>query len=187
MKFAAVLALLAITGLAFLLMWLLWRTRDRWPPVPQWDWPTILKISAFAASVAGAGILTALYWVSHEQRHALLIDLISQLAGGKAQGEQALADIARTLANAWGRDTTIVLVGMLITLTALGWLMTPRRFEVEGPGGFKAKLDGGTPDPSPQVVAAKAAASGAQAVADAVADAKPSAPPPAPEPETPKP
>lgn len=166
MTLPAILALTGVAAATLVLAWLLVRSRDKWPALPAWDWAIIIKGGAFLACVGGAGVLTLLYWQGHIERHAMLVGLVDRIA--EATADEPLAGLAKSLADGWNRDMTVILGGILVTLFGVSFLMTPRRAEVEA-GWFKAKFDGG--DAPAEALGARKVAAAAEAKAEQIADA----------------
>lgn len=161
MNLPVVLVQLAVFVLAFATTLLLWRTRNSWPPIPGWTWIIIFKLLALAATIVGAGILTALFWYRGNLRAARLDRVIDYLANGK--GGDAMGEIAKTLVAGMNLDSHLLVGGILVIVLSLGWVLTPRKFEFQGPGGFRGAFSGGEEEAHQQGMVEGAAAATAAA------------------------
>ena len=165
MNLPMLLSLLGLAAATGIIAWLLFRSRDKWPTLPAWEWPDIRKGIALLATIVGAGVLTAIAWWLLDDlvimAKGLILDLMRHPAASPPPKEVGAALNTIISAIAWGLK--MLLAGVVIVLLSLGLAITPRSFEFQGPGGFGGKFGGGDE--------ATARAAGAKEVA-AVADAK---------------
>lgn len=141
MNLATTLAIMVTAAFIAVVAGLLWRSRNGWPPVPQWTWLIIFKLLALAGTIFGAGVLTLLFWHRSDNRADRMDRVIDYLAAGK--GGQAMGDIGKLLARGMNLDSHLLVAGVLVIVLSLGWVLTPRKFEFQGPGGFRGAFSGG--------------------------------------------
>lgn len=179
MSFPIILTLL-IAAVAAVVIWLLIRSRNAWPALPEWSWPVILKLIALAATIAGAAVLTSMAWRLLDElvmmAKGLIGDLLrhtSQVPPPKEVGT-ALEVIIGAIA--WGLK--LLLAGVVVVLLSLGMVITPRRFDFRGPGGIGGGFGGGDGETPAPVIAAREVAHAAEAKADQIAAAPAAKPKP---------
>lgn len=140
------LVLAGVAALHLVTAWLLFRSRDKWPALPDWTWKEIRQLVALIATVAGAAVLTALAWWLLDLTNDLLVKIVVEMADGRAS---TMLPIALALASGLVWGLKLLLAGVLLVILSLGLVIGPRVFGFKGPGGTEAHLGGGEPEREP--------------------------------------
>lgn len=156
-----ILALAGVTAATSIIAWLLFRSRDKWPTIPAWEWADIRKAVALVATIAGAAVLTAIVWWLLDDlvlmAKGLIADLLRHTSANPPPAE--VGDALDTIISAIAWALKLLIAGVLVVLLSLGFAITPRNFEFHGPAGLGGKFGGGDE--------AAAKVQGAKEVADA--------------------
>lgn len=144
MSWAAILALVAVAGAFAVVAWLLYRSLPAWPALPPWTWTDIKQLIALVGTVAGAAILTDLFWWHSDRRLDQLDRILGLLAAGK--GGDPLASIGQTLAEGATWDGKLLAAGVLCVILSLGFVIGRRKYRLKTPGGGEAELSAGDDD-----------------------------------------
>jgi hypothetical protein len=166
----AILALLAVAIAAGVVAWLLIRSRNVWPALPEWTWNDIRKNVALVGTIIGAAILTTMAWGLLNDLVAMARGLIGDLLRSPAnapppkQVGDALEVVISSIA--WGLK--LLLAGVVVVLLSLGFVITPRRSDFHGPGGIGGGFGGGDGEVPAPVVAAREVAKAADDKAEQI-------------------
>jgi hypothetical protein len=167
----AILALLGVAVAAGVVAWLLIRSRNGWPALPEWTWNDIRKNVALVSTILGAAVLTVMAWGLLDDlvmmAKGLIGDLLRHTGPQPPPGEVGTALEVIIGAVAWGLK--LLLAGVIVVLLSLGFVITPRRFDFHGPGGIGGGFGGGDGEVPPPVKAAREVAEAADKKADEIA------------------
>ncbi len=182
MSLPAILALLGLAIVAGVVAWLLIRSRNGWPVLPEWTWNDIRKNVALVATIIGAAILTTMAWGLLDELVEMARGLIGDLLRhpGNAPPPQQVGTALDVIIGAIAWGLKLLLAGVVVVLLSLGFVITPRRFDFHGPGGIGGGFGGGDGEVPAPVAAAREVAAAADKKADQIeakAGASPAAPP----------
>lgn len=173
MSLPAIMALLGVALAGGIVAWLLIRSRNGWPALPEWTWNDIRKNVALVATIIGAAVLTTMAWglldELVEMARGLIGDLLRHTGNTPPPKEVGTALEMIVGAITWGLK--LLLAGVIVVLLSLGFVITPRRFDFHGPGGIGGGFGGGDGDIPPEVAGARKVADAADKKADQIADA----------------
>jgi hypothetical protein len=177
----AIFALVAVTVAVGVIAWLLIRSRNGWPALPEWTWQIIIKLVALVATIIGAAVLTIMAWGLLDQLVFMAKGLIGDLLRhtGQAPPPKEVGTALEVIIGAIAWGLKLLLAGVVVVLLSLGFVITPRRFDFHGPGGIGGGFGGGEGEVPPPVKAAREVADAAERQADKIeakAAAAPSAP-----------
>lgn len=184
MTIAGILLMIGAALAGAFILFMAWRSRNSWPPIPEWTWHDIRKLIALLATIAGAIILTAMAWQLLGQLVMMAKGLIHEyLNSTRATAPPAaVGTVLVTVIDALAWGLKFLMAGVIVVLLSLGLVITPRSFDFHGPGGIGGSFGGGDGQP-PEVKAAKAvetevraAAAGAVDKVEAAAQAPPAHP-----------
>lgn len=187
MSLPAILALLGVAIAAGVLAWLLIRSRNGWPPLPEWTWNDIRKNVALVSTIVGAAILVAMAWWLLDElvtmARGLIGDLLRSDAKAPPPNEVGAALDVIISAIAWGLK--LLLAGVVVVQLGLSFVITPRRFDFHGPAGIGGGFGGGDGEIPAPVLAAREVAAAADKKADQIEAKVAAAPTAAPKPDDP--
>lgn len=149
--------LCAIGIITMLGMFLLYRSRSSFPPLPAWAWRNIVALIALYGSIAGAAVITALVWSMIDNLSADADRLINELVRDPTAARKEIGDALGTIYSSIANNLLALTLGLLAILIGFGFAITRREVQGEFLGG-KFKWGGGDGDDRPQTPEQEAAA-----------------------------